>query len=129
MLSFNTLIVWLTVIFIIVLSVGCIRLYSVNTSNIPYKKKESFLANQNVPQPSINFDYLSDPNYTNTVLNNYYIDNDMQYVNGRYKYGNVPHHYRYKHSADGYRYYYGMIYNPYLIQLSDDLYNRTGIRY
>lgn len=74
---------------------------------IQTKKQEKFIANSNIPHPSINFNYLSDSSYSQKALNKYYINDDYNWVSGRRKIGNIPHEYRYKHTIDGNTYYYG----------------------
>jgi hypothetical protein len=74
---------------------------------IQLKKQENFKANSNIPLPSINFNYLSDPNYSQRALNKYYYNDDYTWILGRRKIGFIPHEYKYKHTIDGNTYYYG----------------------
>jgi hypothetical protein len=91
-------------------------------------KYDPFIANSNIPLPSINFNYLSDPNYTKNALDRYYLDPDYSWAWGRRRYGNISHPYRYTNTPDGHNYYYGKYYYPWGIWNSDYVYNITGIR-
>jgi hypothetical protein len=91
-------------------------------------KYDPFIANSNIPLPSINFNYLSDPNYTSNTLNRYYINPDPSWKWGRRRYGTISHPYRYTNTPDGENYYYGRNYNRWGISNSDNVYNATGIR-
>lgn len=93
-------------------------------------EKETFIANSNIPNPSIKFDYLHNPNYTSDVLNRYYINPDYKWIWGRRKYGPINHQWTYKNTDNGYNYYYGQFYNKWWgVPVSNWLYNSTGTRY
>ena len=83
-----------------------------NNYNSKCRVTELFSANVNIPQPSLNFNYLKDSNYSERIKNRYYIDDDISWKVGRYRYGLIPHEQRYHHTLNGYDYYYGSNWLP-----------------
>ena len=97
-----------------------------NQNNNILEIKSPFI-NRNDPDfedGKMNFNYLVDPNYTNNILRNYYIDDDIK-ING---YRVVIHPNQTVHNTGGKRrnrYYYGNIPD---LNYSDLVYNSYGIR-
>jgi hypothetical protein len=68
------------------------------------------------------FGYLTNPNYANTILSRYYINDDRKIGGVRM----VSHPYRFRYSPNGRDRYYGnLFWNK---TLSDNVYKNTGIR-
>jgi len=82
------------------------------------KQKENFRANSNLLSSDLmNFEYITNPNYTINILNTYYLDDDKK-INGI---RNIEHPLILPRNSF-YGYYW---HNP---QLSNNIYASTGIR-
>lgn len=70
----------------------------------------------------MNFEYLYNPNYMNSILKKYYIDNDIK-INGKKL---VNHPYQMRRTVNGRDYYYGKYITN--IPHNNDIYNKYGVR-
>ena len=106
----------LILLFIILIIINC-YLLNKNTLN-----KDNFISINNDPinDGKMSFSFLQDPNYTNNILNKYYLNDDTKTNNNR----NIFHPYQVKKTQ-----YYG---NPKFtykdIGQSNNYYNTYGIR-
>lgn len=68
-------------------------------------EEESFKANSNITSMELmNFDYLKNPNYKDSILANYTVNNNDARINGA---SVIPRPLAYPYTWDGIRYYYG----------------------
>lgn len=90
--------------------------------NSPFKY-EKFAAISNISDDGkMQFDYLVNPGYANSILTRYYINDDKKLNDSR----TIPHPYQIKHSSNGIDKYYGSLF--WNKTLSDSVYKDTGIR-
>ena len=99
-----------------------------NNENNNNVSNETFLIRNNPDfvDGQMNFNYLVDPNYTQSILNRYYINDDTK-INGQRVifHPNQYKHIRWEFKPPGYSFYYGNIPNK---GNSDVIYQTHGVR-
>jgi len=94
----NKLIILILILLIFILAYS---FYCIDNVNM---KKESFKANSNITSMELmNFDYLKQPNYKNSILLKYYLNNDARAKNRSV----IPRPLAYPYTFNGINYYYG----------------------
>jgi hypothetical protein len=88
------------------------------------KIKEYFLVKNNDPENDgkMRYEYLNNPNYANSILSRYYVNDDRKIGGVRL----VNHPYQVRYSPNGRDKYYGSLYWD--KARSDNIYKNTGIR-
>jgi len=110
------------VLIIIILSRQSNRMAK-NDQNEKQNEKEYFLVKNDPDNDGkMRFGYLTNPNYANSILSRYYINDDKKIGGVRL----VPHPYRVRYSPNGRDKYYGTLY--WNKAQSDNIYKNTGIR-
>ena len=88
------------------------------------RNKEKFLTENIDPDKDgrMNFNYLTNPNYSRSILLRYYINDDKKIAGTRL----VQHPYQFTRSPNGRDRYYGTLF--YNKPLSESIYNNFGVR-
>lgn len=113
----------LMVLIIIILNRQPNKMDKNEKQNEKQNEKEYFIVKNDPDNDGkMRFGYLTNPNYANSILSRYYINDDKKIGGVRL----VPHPYRVRYSSNGRDRYYGTLYWD--KAQSDNIYKNTGIR-
>lgn len=117
------LILLILFILLIIIFYNDIVMYLTNISNY-VRNKEKFLTENIDPDKDgkMIFGYLTNPNYANSILSRYYINDDKKILGIR----TVQHPYQIAHSPNNRDIYFGTLF--YDKTRSDNIYYSTGVR-